>query len=71
MRRQSKPSASVAVDDKDKSVAVQAQAEKAVDVNAIIADINNAEADVAKRTKEQPKPDATVEDLVDEYNKLP
>ena len=57
------------IDSGELQLAIKAQEEKTVDVNKVIDELNAAEANAVQRKVEVPD-NASVEDLVDTYNKL-
>ena len=57
------------IDSGELQLAIKAQEHEAVDVNKVIDDLNKAEANAVQRKVEVPD-NASVEDLVDTYNKL-
>jgi hypothetical protein len=57
------------IDSGELQLAIKAQDHEAVDVNKVIDELNAAEANAIKRKVEVPDT-ASVEDLVDTYNKL-
>ena len=57
------------IDSGELQLAIKAQEEKAVDVNKVIDEMNTAEANAVQRKVEVPD-NASVEDLVDTYNKM-
>jgi hypothetical protein len=57
------------IDSGELQLAIKAQEEKTVDVNKVIEELNAAEANAIKRKAEVPDT-ASVEDMVDTYNKM-
>ena len=57
------------IDSGELQLSIKAQEDKALDVNKVIDELNKAEANAIQRKVEVPD-NASVEDLVDTYNKL-